>query len=240
MNRFKAPVRRGCSWSGRRRGLLGILRVRGHSPSLRHHGPEPDAGVGPYGRIRADHRSRGHAGALRDPRPRPDHGPFSNDGPVADDRPVFDHGPAADLRTPPDPGAVLDVGEVVDPGVASHEGAAADSGPLPYDDVILDDGLSVDVGVRADHAVLADHGVRPLSLLPPSCGHITHDEVCLLSLCCATQSGRNTSARRQARALGGAVWSPFLFASVERLTCVLARRSLLLSSAATAMRCVYH
>lgn len=94
--------------------------------------------------------------------------------------------------------------------------------------------------LEAACGVLADHGVRPLRLLPPSCGFITHDEVCLLSLCCATQSGSNASARRQAGALVGAVWSPFLSASLERLTGVLTRRSLLLSSTAAALRCAFH
>ena len=94
--------------------------------------------------------------------------------------------------------------------------------------------------LEAAHRVLADHGVRPLSLLPPSCGYITHDEVCLLALCCAVQSGCNDSARRQAGALVGPVWSPFLSASLQRLTGVLARRSLLLSSTAAALRRAYH
>lgn len=93
---------------------------------------------------------------------------------------------------------------------------------------------------EAANRVLTDHGLRRLRLLPPPCGFITHDEVCLLSLCCATQSGSNASARRQAGALVGPVWSPFLFASLERLTCVLARRSFLLSSAAAAMRRAFH
>ena len=93
---------------------------------------------------------------------------------------------------------------------------------------------------EAANRVLTDHGVRRFRLLPPPCGFISHDEVCLLSLCCATQSGSNASARRQAGALVGAVWSPFLFASLERLTCVLARRSLLLSSTAAAMRRAFH
>ena len=74
--------------------------------------------------------------------------------------------------------------------------------------------------------VLTDHGVRTLVLLPPSCGFITHDEVRLLSLCCAAQAGHDAGTRRQAGVLVGPVWSPFLFASLERLTCVLARRSL--------------
>ena len=94
--------------------------------------------------------------------------------------------------------------------------------------------------LEAAYGVLADHGVRPLRLLPPSCGFITHDEVCLLSLCCATQSGSSASARRQAGALVGPVWSPFLSASLERLTGVLARRSLLLSSTAAALRHAFH
>lgn len=93
---------------------------------------------------------------------------------------------------------------------------------------------------EAANRVLTDHGLRHLRLLPPPCGFITHDEVCLLSLCCATQSGSNASARRQARALVGPVWSPFLSASLERLTCVLARRALLLSSTAAAMRHAFH
>lgn len=93
---------------------------------------------------------------------------------------------------------------------------------------------------EAANRVLTDHGLRRLRLLPPPCGFITHDEVCLLSLCCATQSGANASARRQAGALVGPVWSPFLFASLERLTCVLARRSLLLSSTAAVMRRAFH
>ena len=90
--------------------------------------------------------------------------------------------------------------------------------------------------------VLADHGVRPVRLLPPSCGcgFITHDEARLLSLCRATQSGSDTSGRLQADALVGPVWSPFLFASLERFTDVLARRSLLLSSTAAALRCAFH
>ena len=90
------------------------------------------------------------------------------------------------------------------------------------------------------YGVLVDHGVRALVLLPPSCGFITHDEVCLLSLCRAAQTDHAASARRQAEALVGPIWSPFLFASVERLTSVLARRSLCLSSAAAELRCVFH
>ena len=58
---------------------------------------------------------------------------------------------------------------------------------------------------EAAYRVLADHGVRSLRLLPPSCGFITHDEVGLLSLCCATQSGPAASVCRQAGALVGAV-----------------------------------
>lgn len=88
--------------------------------------------------------------------------------------------------------------------------------------------------------VLADHGVRPVRLLPPSCGFITHDEACLLSLCRATQSGNDTGGRLQADALVGPVWSPFLFASLERLTGVLARRSLLLSFGAATLRRAFH
>ena len=94
--------------------------------------------------------------------------------------------------------------------------------------------------LEAAYGVLNDHGVRPLRLLPPSCGFITHDEVCLLSLCCATQSRSDANARRQADALVGPVWSPFLFASLERLTCVLAKRSILLSSTAAALRRAFH
>ena len=93
---------------------------------------------------------------------------------------------------------------------------------------------------EAAYQVLADHGRRTLMLLPPSCGFITHDEVRFLSLCCATQSGRNASARREATWLVGPVWSPFLFASLERLTCVFARRSLRLSSTAAALRRAFH
>ena len=93
---------------------------------------------------------------------------------------------------------------------------------------------------QAANQVLTDHGVRGFWLLPPSCGFITHDEVCLLSLCSAAQSGSNANARRQAGALVGPVWSPFLVASLERLTCVFARRSLLLSSTAAAMRRAFH
>ena len=88
--------------------------------------------------------------------------------------------------------------------------------------------------------ILADHGERPMSLLPPSCGFITYDEIRLIALCCAAQSGRNPNAHRQARALVGPIWSPFLLASLERLTGVFAERSLQLSSAAAAMRRVFH
>ena len=93
---------------------------------------------------------------------------------------------------------------------------------------------------EAANRVLTDHGVRRLCLLPPACGFITHDEVCLLSLCSAAQSGSNANARRQAGALVGPVWSPFLSASLERLTCVFARRSLLFSSTAAALRRAFH
>ena len=93
---------------------------------------------------------------------------------------------------------------------------------------------------EAANRVLTDHGVRRLCLLPPACGFITHDEVCLLSLCSAAQSGSNANARRQAGVLVGPVWSPFLFASLERLTCVFARRSLLFSSTAAALRRAFH
>jgi len=96
------------------------------------------------------------------------------------------------------------------------------------------------VAFEAACQVLADHGVRPVRLLPPSCGFITRDEASLLSLCRATQSGGDTSGRRQADALVGPVWSPCLLASLERLTGVLTRRSLLLSSTAAALRRTYH
>ena len=94
--------------------------------------------------------------------------------------------------------------------------------------------------LEAANRVLTEHGLRRLVLLPPPCRFITHDEVCLLSLCCATQSGTHASARRQAGALVGPVWSPFLFASLERLTRALAQRLLHLSSAAAARRCAFH
>ena len=93
---------------------------------------------------------------------------------------------------------------------------------------------------EAANRVLSDHGLRALTLLPPSCGFITHDEVRLLSLCCATQTHGGASARRQASGFVGPVWSPFLFASLERLTRVLSQRSLWLSSTATALRWAFH
>ena len=93
---------------------------------------------------------------------------------------------------------------------------------------------------EAANRVLSDHGLRALTLLPPSCGFITHDEVRLLSLCCATQTHGGASARRQASGFVGPVWSPFLFASLERLTRVLSQRSLWLSSTATASRRAFH
>ena len=93
---------------------------------------------------------------------------------------------------------------------------------------------------EAAYRVLADHGVRTLTLLPPACGLITCNEVRLLALCRATQASRTASARRQAGALVGPVWSPFLFASLERFTRALTRRSLRLSSTAAALRRSYH
>ena len=59
--------------------------------------------------------------------------------------------------------------------------------------------------LEATYRVLARHGVRSLSLLPPSCGFITHDEARLLSLCCVAQSGSSQDARRQATTLVGPV-----------------------------------
>ena len=93
---------------------------------------------------------------------------------------------------------------------------------------------------EAANRVLSDHGLRALTLLPPSCGFITHDEVRLLSLCCAAQTHGGANARWQASGFVGPVWSPFLFASLERLTCVLSQRSLWLSSTATASRRAFH
>ena len=93
---------------------------------------------------------------------------------------------------------------------------------------------------EAANRVLSDHGLRALTLLPPSCGFITHDEVRLLSLCCAAQTHGLASARWQASGFMGPVWSPFLFASLERLTCVLSQRSIWLSSTATALRRAFH
>ena len=93
---------------------------------------------------------------------------------------------------------------------------------------------------EAAYRVLSEHRLRDLTLLPPSCGFITHDEVRLLSLCCAAQMHGGASARRQASGFVGPVWSPFLFASLERLTCVLSQRSLWLSFTATALRRTFH
>ena len=93
---------------------------------------------------------------------------------------------------------------------------------------------------EAAYQVLSVHGLRDLTLLPPSCGFITHDEVRLLSLCSAAQMHGGASARRQASGFVGPVWSPFLFASLERLTCVLSRRSLRLSSTTTALWRAFH
>ena len=93
---------------------------------------------------------------------------------------------------------------------------------------------------EAAYRVISDHGLRELTLLPPSCGFITHDEVRLLSLCCAAQMHGGACARRQASGFVGPVWSPFLFASLKRLTCVLSQRSLWLSSTAAALRRAFH
>ena len=93
---------------------------------------------------------------------------------------------------------------------------------------------------EAAYQVLSVHGLRDLTLLPPSCGFITHDEVRLLSLCSAAQMHGGANARRQASGFVGPVWSPFLFASLERLTCVLSQRSLRLSSTTTALWRAFH
>ena len=90
------------------------------------------------------------------------------------------------------------------------------------------------------YRVLASHGTRVLNLLPPSCGFITRDETCLLALCRAAQAGSCACTRRQARALVGPAWSPFLSTSLERFTRVLVRRSLRLSSTAATLRHAYH
>ena len=88
--------------------------------------------------------------------------------------------------------------------------------------------------------VFAGLGKGPLALLPPGCGFITHDEVRLLTLCCAVQSGHLACARRHARSLVGPVWSPHLTAALTRLTCILARCSLRLSSSPEAMQRAFH
>ena len=88
--------------------------------------------------------------------------------------------------------------------------------------------------------VFAGLGKEPLVLLPPGCGFITHDEVRLLTLCCAAQAGHLACARRQARSLVGPVWSPHLTAALTRFTCILARCSLRLSSNPGAMQRAFH
>ena len=88
--------------------------------------------------------------------------------------------------------------------------------------------------------VFAGLGREPLVLLPPGCGFITHDEVRLLTLCCAAQAGHLAYARRQARSLVGPVWSPHLTAALTRLTYILARCSLRLSSNPGAMQRAFH
>ena len=93
---------------------------------------------------------------------------------------------------------------------------------------------------EAAYQVLAGHGTRVLNLLPPSCGFITRDEVCLLALCRAAQAGGGACTRRQARAFVGPAWSPFLCAFLERFTRILVRRSLRLSSTAATLRHAYH
>ena len=93
---------------------------------------------------------------------------------------------------------------------------------------------------EAAYRLLADHGARVLTLLSPPCGFVTHDEICLLALCRAVQAGDRANARRQAGPLAGPAWSPFLLASVERFTRLLAERSLRLSPTATAWRRAYH
>lgn len=93
--------------------------------------------------------------------------------------------------------------------------------------------LSALFGTSRVLAALGGH--RPL-LLPPRCGFITHDEVCLLSLCSTAQLGFVERSREQARAFAGPRWSPDLVTSLTRLTRVLADCSLHLWSSACEMR----
>ena len=93
---------------------------------------------------------------------------------------------------------------------------------------------------EAAYRVLAGRGSRTLTLLPPSSGLITRDELCLLTLCRAAQAGGGASTHRQAGAFVGPARSRLLSAPLVRFTGVLARRSLRLSSAAAALRRAYH
>ena len=96
------------------------------------------------------------------------------------------------------------------------------------------------VALESVFRVFAGLGKEPLVLLPPGCGFITHDEVRLLTLCCAAQAGHLACARRQDRSLVGPVWSPHLTAALTRFTCILARCSLRLSSNPGAMQRAFH
>ena len=80
----------------------------------------------------------------------------------------------------------------------------------------------------------------PNQAAAPSCQLFVHEEVCLLSLCCATQSGSNAGTRPQAGALVGPMLSSVPSASLERLTGVFARRSFQFVSTAAVLRRAFH
>lgn len=99
---------------------------------------------------------------------------------------------------------------------------------------------SIDEFTRRGVATSAEHGARRLSVLPPACAFITHDEIRMLSLCFAAQAGHDACALRLADALVGPDRSRLLFASIEQLTSILARCSIRLSSSASALLRAYH
>ena len=96
------------------------------------------------------------------------------------------------------------------------------------------------VALESAYRVLTERGARRLTVLPPACGFITHDEIRLLSLCFAAQAGNDASALRQADALVGPERARLLFASIEQLTSIFARCSIRLSSSTSALLRAYH
>ena len=76
----------------------------------------------------------------------------------------------------------------------------------------------------ASFSMLWTHLTRGVSLMPPWCGSLTHDELLLLHLCAVVQDDRNVHARDVAQGLVGPIWAGLVCDRLRQFVTVMRER----------------